>query len=101
MALFRWIVRHERSELLSRAQSAIDSVGLEIDNEFSNAVNILAREKEGSKVNANARATVTISPNGGELDEFQVEVRSSEPMLKKGTRCEHVANVLRVLLVPC
>jgi hypothetical protein len=33
-------------------------------------------------------------------DEYVVEVRSSEPMLKKGTRCEEVATILKTVIPP-
>ena len=31
-------------------------------------------------------------------DEYIVEVRSSEPMLKKGTQCEEVATMLKIII---
>ena len=98
MALFQWIAAAERQELQDRLASAVGRLNLEIDQEFSNNVTIYARDKDGLKTPVNARVTVMISPNNGTRDEFQVEVRSSEPMLKRGTRCEQIATDLKAVI---
>jgi hypothetical protein len=41
---------------------------------------------------------VLITPNNMERSEFLVEVRSSEPMLSHGTRCEEIANQLKLAI---
>jgi len=98
LALFQWIAAAEQGELQDRLASAVGRLNLEIDQEFSNSVTIYARDKDGLKTPINARVTVMISPNNGTRDEFQVEVRSSEPMLKRGTRCEQIANDLKAVI---
>jgi hypothetical protein len=98
LALFQWIAVSERQDLLDRLTSAAIRLNLEIDQEFSNSVTIYARDKTGVSTPANARVTVIISPNNGTRDEFQVEVRSSELMLKRGTRCEQIATDLMAVI---
>jgi hypothetical protein len=98
VALFQWIAAAERQELLDRLDSAVTRLNLEIDRKFSNSVTIFARDKDGLRTPVNARVTVMISPNNGTRDEFQVEVRSSEPMLKRGTRCEQIATDLKAVI---
>ena len=95
MALFQWITAEERSSLLTRLQQAVEQLGLTVDQEFSTSSTIYARDQEGARTPLSARVAVIISPNNGASNEFQVEVRSSEPMLKRGTRCEQIATELR------
>ncbi|WP_094561782.1 hypothetical protein [Synechococcus sp. 8F6] len=98
MALFQWIAAAEQGEFQDRLASAVGRLNLEIDQEFSNSGTIYARDKDGLKTSINARGTVMISPNNETRDELQVEVRSSEPMLKRGTRCEQIANDLKAVI---
>jgi hypothetical protein len=41
---------------------------------------------------------VLITPNNMERSEFLVKVRSSESMLSHGTRCEEIANQLKLAI---
>lgn len=98
MALFQWIAEGEREALEERLQHSIGQVGLEIDPEFSSHAGIYARDRDGLRCAPNARVTIIISPTNGMGNEFQVEVRSSEPMLMRGTRCEEVANIVKTAI---
>ncbi len=98
MALFQWITTAERPRLLGRLEHAVTQLGLTINQEFSTTSTIYARDPDGARTALDARVTVIISPNNGANDEFQVEVRSSEPMLKRGTRCEQIATELRAVI---
>jgi hypothetical protein len=98
VALFQWIAASKRQDLLRDFVGDVEQLGLEIDPEFSSSVSIYAREQAGARTPANARVTVIISATNGSKDEFQIEVRSSEPMLKRGTRCEQIATELKAIL---
>ncbi|MCP9882977.1 hypothetical protein KBY65_10895 [Cyanobium sp. Alchichica 3B3-8F6] len=99
MALFQWIAVSKHQDLLRNFVGAVEQLGLEIDPEFSSSVSIYAREQASTRTPANARVTVIISATNGSKDEFQIEVRSSEPMLKRGTRCEQIATDLKAILL--
>jgi len=98
MALFQWIATAERPALLDRVALSVQGLGLEIDEEFSSGANIYAKDKDNQGISIKQRVTVLITPNNIERSEFLVEVRSSEPMLSHGTRCEEIANQLKVAI---
>ena len=98
LALFQWIVEADHTDLLARMNFLVDCLGLQIDQEYSSGVMIFARDKERARLPLPARVTVIISANNGSDNEFQVEVRSSEPMLRSETRCELVAAELQKAL---
>lgn len=98
MALFQWIVEADHTDLLARMNFLVDCLGLQIDQEYSSGVMIFARDKERARLPLPARVTVIISANNGSDNEFQVEVRSSEPMLRSETRCELIAAELQKAL---
>lgn len=95
MALFQWIVSIDHKDLLKRIESAIEQMGMEVDREFSKNGSIYARDRDGAKTAASSRVTVIATPNNGSKNEYLLEVRSSEPMLKRGTRCEQVASAIQ------
>ena len=100
MALFQWITTGERAALEANLADSFDEVGLEVDKEVSGVGGIYASEKGGPSFGGKAKVTVIFSPTNVTKDEFLIEVRSSEPMLKRGTRCEQIANTLKSILVP-
>ena len=89
-----------RDELTQRLRECLLQTDLIIDSEFSNSNFIYARDRDGAKCPWNARVTIIISPNSCTADEYIVDVRSSEPMLKKGTRCERLANMVKITIAP-
>jgi hypothetical protein len=98
MALYQWIASSGRSALLDRIAPIIQRFGLEIDEEFSSGANIYAKDQDNLGISIKQRVTVLITPNNMERSEFLVEVRSSEPMLSHGTRCEEIANQLKLAI---
>jgi len=95
MALFQWVICGNTNDLLSRISAAVNRAGLEIDEEISDAATIYAKDKGGMGIGIKSFTSVLVSPNNASRDEFQVEVRSGEPMLMRHTRCEEVASILK------
>ena len=83
-----------------RLLECLHETGLEIDPEFSKGKNVYARDSNGSKGSWNTRVNIIISPNTSSANEYVVEVRSAEPMLKKGTRCEKIASKVKSIILP-
>ena len=100
MALYQWITSIEHVEVNRQLFKCLQENNLELDPEISNGKIIYARDGNKSKCAWNTRVDIIISPNNGMTDEYVVEVRSSEPMLKKGTRCEEVATILKTVIPP-
>lgn len=98
MALFRWIavVDHWPS-LLRRLEDALDGFGMEIVEEFSSNSSIYATDRivANAAITVNSKVTVIVTPDNALKKEFLIEVRSSKPMLKQGTRCEQIASALK------
>ena len=100
MALIRWIASVEKNDLEQRLLNSIEGMGLEIDHEFSSSRMLYARDKDGLKCSFKARVKIFVSSTNEIESEYQFEVRSSEPMLRRGTRCEQVANEIKSAIPP-
>ena len=100
MALYQWITKTERDRLEERIHKCLDGTGLEIDPEFSNGKIIYARDGDGCKHALNARVTIIITSINSTANEYVVEIRSSEPMLKNGTRCEQISGRIKTVVPP-
>ena len=98
MALFRWIAEGEHNALEERLSSSINALGLEIDQELSNNTGIYAKDSKESRYSAKSRITVAIYPINSSRTEHQIEIRSSELMLSRDTRCEKVALALKSVI---
>ena len=100
MSLYQWITCIEQVDVNRQLLICLQENNLELDPEFSSGKIIYARDGNKSKCAWNTRVDIIISPNNGMTDEYVVEVRSSDPMLKKGTRCEEVATLLKTVIPP-
>ena len=100
MALFQWIATKQSGQELGSLQHSLENLGLIVDQEFCNQSRIDARENDAACSCMNSRVTVMIFANRGTGQGYQVEVRSSEPMLKRGTRCESIAKELMTIIPP-
>ena len=98
MALFQWIAEGERDALEERLRLSITKLGLEIDQELSKNTGIYARDSKESRYSAKSRITVAIYPSNSTRTEHQIEIRSSEAMLSRGTRCEKVAFAVKSVI---
>lgn len=100
MALYQWITSIEHVEVNRQLLEYLQENSLELDPEFSKGKTIYARHGNKSKCAWNARVDIIISPSNSTRNEYIVEIRSSEPMLKKGTRCEEIATKLKNIIPP-
>ncbi len=95
MALYTWLSTTPRTPLLSTFSAVFDELGLVVLQDASGEQQLYAEESLGRGLPHSSKVNVLVSWTSASRSECQIEVRSSEPMLKKGTRCEQIANALR------
>ncbi len=95
MALYTWISQAPKGSLIDTFASLFRELGLEVSKEASSDQQIYAIEALGQSTYQAARVNVIVSWVCSSKSQYQVEVRSSEPMFKKDTRCETFAKALR------
>ncbi len=80
--------------------ASVESLGLALDPDCSNHAQIYLRDQHGAAPSMASRVTVLVSLVDQRNNHVQWEVRSSEPMLTRGTRCESVAAAIQQLYPP-
>lgn len=100
MALFQWVTRLADDAPISDLAASVESLGLAVDPECSNHLQLYLRDSSGPARRIDSRVTVLVSLVDRRSHEVQMEVRSSEPMLTRGTRCEVVATAIKQLFPP-
>lgn len=100
MALFKWVAKVEGDDLLASMARRVETLGLEIDKEISTSAQLYASDPTQSKVRHESRVNVLATWSNKAIGEVQLEVRSAEPMLRKGTRCEETAEALQKINPP-
>ena len=95
MALFSWITSVESDALLDSLADPLHQLGLVVDASVSSASQVLAADDPNCGLPVAQRVTVLASWNCTRSRECQLEVRSSEPQLKPGTRCQQIAERLQ------
>ncbi len=95
MALYTWLSSTSGDCLESLFEPVFRELGLEIMREASGDNQIYAEDSYVKGMPHSSRVNVLVSWTSAEKSQFQIEVRSSEAMLKRGTRCEQVAVALR------
>ena len=99
MAYFRYLSHTDNDCLLSAFTHLLEDAGLNVCSECSNKSQIFAEEIT-SNGDYKSKVKVLISWSNKQLKQCFVEVRSDEPHLKNGTRCEEIANHLNTLIPP-
>lgn len=97
MALFEWHTTLQAQDLCSQLRAGITSLGLVIDPLTSNHVQLFASDPVDTPMRHASRVTVLAAWTNQAQGEVKIEVRSQEPMLRKGTRCETTALALQRL----
>ena len=95
VALFSWITSVESDALLDALAEPLHQLGLVIDPSVSSASQVLAADRPNCGLPMAQRVTVLASWNCSRSRETQLEVRSSEPQLRQGTRCQRIAEELQ------
>ena len=95
MALFSWITCVDSDALLDALAEPLQQLGLVIDPQVSNPSQVLATDHPNCDLPMAQRVTVMASWNCSRSREAQLEVRSSEPQLRSGTRCQQIAEQLQ------
>jgi len=99
MAYFQYHSETDKDCLLTCFKSLLENAGFFVSDEFSSAVQVFA-ENQSDQADYKTKVKVLISWSDKTDRVFSVEVRSDEPLLKRDTSCEKVANKLRVLIPP-
>ena len=95
MALFSWIASVDSDALLDALAEPLQQLGLVVDPSVSSANQVLACDRTNCGLPMAQRVTVLASWNCSRSREAQLEVRSSEPQLRQGTRCQQIAEQLQ------
>lgn len=95
MALYTWLSSPPGECLFDHFGQVLDDLGLQICQEASSEQQIFATEVATAGMLQSNKVNVTVSWASSSKRTCQVEVRSSEPMFKRDTRCEKLAEALR------
>ncbi len=95
MALFSWITSLNSDALTDSLELPLRQLGLVVDPLVSSDSQLLAKDDPSRPIPLAQRVTVVASWNCLRTRECQLEVRSSEPQLRQGTRCQQIAEQLQ------
>ncbi len=95
MALFSWITSVDSDVLIDALAEPLQQLGLVVDPYVSGHSQVLAADSPDCGLPIAQRVTVLASWNCSHSREAQLEVRSSEPQLRQGTRCQQIAEQLQ------
>ena len=95
MALYTWLSSIPKPPLAESFAGAFEELGFKILEEASGEHQIYAEEIAISSHPHTSRVNVLVCWTCASKIQCQIEVRSSEAMLKRGTRCEEVATALK------
>lgn len=96
MALFSWITSVDSDVLIEVLAEPLQQLGLVVDPHVSSPNQVLAADRPDCGLPMAQRVTVVASWNCSRSREAQLEVRSSEPQLRQGTRCQQIAEQLQL-----
>ena len=98
MAFFKWLLPITPNTALQSLDAVVEALGFEIDQSISSQYQLYATDSAISKVEIDSRVSILITRCNKDSPDFTIEVRSSEPMLRKNTRCELKAKELKAAL---
>ena len=99
MALYRWISQGpDRERLQGSVVEQLTRLGLRVQPALSTESQLVAKDPDDGSQPIMARVTVLLSRLSRGGHEWQVEVRSSESMARRATRCALVADSLQRVL---
>lgn len=96
MAFFRLRFLIDSDRPMEAARTIIQAAGLTIDSHFSGSCTLFAKANHANNnvPNPSIGVDVLVLRDSSKSKELQIEVRSSESMLIKGTACESIAKTL-------
>ena len=100
MALFKWLICIEADSLREAIGSAIERAGLVINQAVSSEYALFASDPSEATLHHERRVSLLASWSDRSAREVLIEVRSDEPLLRSGTRCELTAMTLQKYLPP-
>ena len=95
MALFEWLTTLQSLEQDSSLAEGVASLGLVVDAAACSRVQLYASDPVNAPLRHAARVSVLVAWTNQASREAKIEVRSAEPLLRSGTRCEITANALK------
>ncbi|MBM5798762.1 MAG: hypothetical protein FJ060_11510 [Cyanobacteria bacterium K_Offshore_0m_m2_072] len=100
MALIRWLSRLASRDLPGTVGPLLVAQGFVIDAEVTSEVQVFATDPQHAPIPMDQRVSCLAQWTDRRAGEIQIELRSSEPMLKRDTRCGAAASRLRHLIPP-
>ncbi len=99
MAAFSWTSFSNSKSLLGIFDASLRELGLDVVQKFSSQKQVYA-ETSPSRDLSKPLVKVIISLLSSSKSQLQVEVRSSESILLRSTRCEEIAISLKKIVPP-
>ena len=100
MAVYHWKTEPNGGCLMQCFSSKLEKLGLLILKEVSTSAEIYAREYPPKNHFRSSLVEVMIRWDSPERKMCEIQVRSSEPMLKSNTRCEEFTIALKEYIPP-
>jgi hypothetical protein len=98
VAVYSWIADLPEPSLQDSLVRHLITLGLQIQPEFCSAYQLYAEDPSDAHLPLSARVKVLASRTSACSGEWHVEVRSAEPMVRRQTRCQQVAQQLQALI---
>ncbi len=100
MAIYSWRTSIDKGTLHEAFSSALQTVGLEVCDTALGDKQLFAIENSKHWHGRTSNVNVLVFRINNQSTHCEIEVRSSEPMLKRNTRCEELAQKLKLLSPP-
>ena len=100
MALFQWIAELHREDAEPKARQALTELGMHIELEDKSIYATYAQQKPDKLRSIHECVKITISPCSHHGSEYHIAVYSSESMARAKTKCQEVAEKIRVAFPP-
>lgn len=101
MAMIRWLSQLPSRDLPGTMRPMVMAIGFVIHDEVSSEMQLYATDPLDVEIHADQRVSLLVQWSDRSSGESEIELRSSEPMLKPHTRCEAAASQLKSMIQPC
>ena len=100
MATYEWVASVENSDMRSALANRLASIGFQIDDDWTTDKQLFAVCTPDAELGYKSCVKLIISSTSEKKFLLRIEVRSDEPALRPGTRCERKAKMLMNFLPP-